>query len=134
MTEQLERLNAALDGRYVLRRAIGRGASATVYLADDVKHERQVALKVLRPELSAALGTERFLREIKITARLNHPNILPLLDSGEAAGSLFFAMPFVEGESLRRTSNPRTSCFRRATPSSPTSGSPAPLARPAAIG
>ncbi len=105
MTEQLERLNAALDGRYVLRRAIGRGASATVYLADDVKHERQVALKVLRPELSAALGTERFLREIKITARLNHPNILPLLDSGEAAGSLFFAMPFVEGESLRRRLN-----------------------------
>jgi tetratricopeptide (TPR) repeat protein/tRNA A-37 threonylcarbamoyl transferase component Bud32 len=105
VTDQLERLRAALAGRYEIQRAIGSGASATVYLAHDVKHEREVALKVLRPELSAALGSERFLREIKITARLNHPNILPLLDSGEAAGSLFFAMPFVEGESLRHRLN-----------------------------
>lgn len=105
MSDAIERLNSALEGRYVIRKPIGQGASATVYLADDVKHDRQVALKVLRPELSAALGTDRFLQEIKITARLSHPNILPLLDSGEADGLLFYAMPFVEGESLRARLN-----------------------------
>ena len=74
---------------------------ATVYLAEDLKHHRQVALKVLRPELAAVLGPERFLREIEISARLNHPHILPLHDSGEAGGFLYYVMPYVEGESLR---------------------------------
>ncbi len=99
--EHLDRLRAALSDRYTIERELGQGGMATVYLAEDLKHERQVAIKVVRPELAAALGPERFLREIKITARLNHPHILPLLDSGEAGGFLFYVMPFVEGQSLR---------------------------------
>jgi eukaryotic-like serine/threonine-protein kinase len=87
--------------RYVLTREIGRGGMATVYLADDRKHERQVAVKVLMPELSAEIESERFAREIKLVARLQHPHILPLYDSGELDGAFFFVMPFVEGESLR---------------------------------
>ncbi len=101
MANELERLTAALADRYQLQRELGRGGMATVYLAQDLKHDRPVALKVLRPELGAALGTERFLREIKLTARLNHPHILPLLDSGEAEGLLYYVMPYVEGETLR---------------------------------
>jgi len=97
----LGRLKAALAARYTIEREIGRGGMATVYLARDLKHERQVAVKVLRPELAAVLGPERFLREIKIAANLNHPHILPLHDSGEADGFLFYVMPYVEGESLR---------------------------------
>jgi tetratricopeptide (TPR) repeat protein len=97
----LPRLERALQGRYRIERRVGRGGMAIVYLAQDLKHERPVALKVLRPEVAASLGTERFLQEIKIAARLNHPNILPLHDSGDADGLLFFVMPFVEGESLR---------------------------------
>jgi formylglycine-generating enzyme required for sulfatase activity/tRNA A-37 threonylcarbamoyl transferase component Bud32 len=100
--DEIASLNAALAARYRVEREIGRGGMATVYLAGDLKHERRVALKVLRPELAAALGTERFLREIKLTARLSHPHILPLLDSGDAAGRLYYVMPYVEGESLRR--------------------------------
>ncbi|MFV2074171.1 MAG: protein kinase, partial [Thermoanaerobaculales bacterium] len=96
-----ERLQAALGDRYRIDREIGSGGMAVVYLAEDLKHRRKVALKVLRPELSAAMGPERFLREIEIAARLNHPNILGLHDSGEADGLLYFVMPFVEGESLR---------------------------------
>jgi eukaryotic-like serine/threonine-protein kinase len=92
---------AALSNRYRIERELGAGGMATVYLAEDLKHNRSVAMKVLRPELAAALGPERFLREIAITARLDHPHILPLLDSGEAGGFLFYVMPFVEGESLR---------------------------------
>jgi len=99
--EDQERLTKALADRYRVEREIGSGGMATVYLADDVKHERKVALKVLRPELAAALGRERFLQEIAIAARLNHPNILPLHDSGEADGFLYYLMPFIEGESLR---------------------------------
>jgi serine/threonine-protein kinase len=95
------RLTEALADRYTIERELGSGGMATVYLAQDLKHERQVAVKVLRPELSAAVGSERFLREIKITANLNHPHILPLLDSGEADTILFYVMPYVEGESLR---------------------------------
>src|SRR5512134_1477311 len=95
------RLNAALAGRYTLERELGRGGMATVWLAQDLKHDRPVALKVLRPELAAALGPERFLREVRITARLNHPHILPLLDSGDADGFLYYVMPYVAGESLR---------------------------------
>ncbi|HEY6059757.1 MAG TPA: protein kinase, partial [Gemmatimonadales bacterium] len=91
----------ALAGRYALERELGRGGMATVYLAQDLKHQRRVAIKVLKPELAAALGPERFLREIAIAAPLNHPHILPLLDSGEAAGFLYYVMPYVEGESLR---------------------------------
>ena len=101
MPEVLDRLKAALADRYTIDDEIGRGGMATVYLAEDLKHHRKVAIKVLRPELSASLFAERFLREIEITANLNHPHILPLLDSGEADGSLYYVMPLVEGESLR---------------------------------
>ena len=96
-----DRLHAALADRYVLERELGHGGMATVYLARDLRHGRLVAIKVLRPEIAAALGPERFLREIQTAARLTHPHILPLHDSGEAAGSLFYVMPYIEGESLR---------------------------------
>ncbi|HEY6223145.1 MAG TPA: serine/threonine-protein kinase, partial [Gemmatimonadales bacterium] len=101
MTETIDRLKAALAGRYAIEREIGQGGMATVYLAQDQRHHRQVALKVLRPELAATLGVERFLREIEVAANLQHPHILPLFDSGEAGGFLFYVMPYVEGESLR---------------------------------
>src|SRR5687768_5396166 len=91
----------ALQGRYAIEREIGRGGMATVFLARDVRHNRHVALKVLNPELGAVLGVERFLAEIEVTANLQHPNLLPLFDSGEANGLLFYVMPFVEGETLR---------------------------------
>src|SRR2546423_13199786 len=94
-------LNAALAGRYRVERGIGQGGMATVYLAHDLRHQRRVALKVLNPELGAVLGVERFLAEIRVTANLQHPNLLPLFDSGEADGLLFYVMPYVEGESLR---------------------------------
>ena len=97
----IDRLTAALSGRYTIERELGAGGMATVYLAQDVKHDRQVALKVLRAELAQALGPERFLREIKIAARLDHPHFLALHDSGEADGFLYYVMPFVDGESLR---------------------------------
>jgi tetratricopeptide (TPR) repeat protein len=96
-----DRLTAALAGRYALKREIGAGGMATVYLAQDLRHERDVAVKVLRPELAATLGPERFHREIQIAAKLQHPHILPLLDSGQSDGFLYYVMPFVEGESLR---------------------------------
>src|SRR5439155_24007988 len=92
---------SALAGRYAIEREIGAGGMATVYLARDLRHHRQVALKVLNPELGAVLGVERFLAEIRVTANLQHPNLLPLFDSGEAEGLLFYVMPYVEGESLR---------------------------------
>ena len=101
MSDPTTRLNAALEGRYAIERELGEGGMATVYLADDLKHERQVALKVLKPELAAVVGAERFLAEIKTTANLQHPHILPLFDSGEADGVVFYVMPYVEGESLR---------------------------------
>src|SRR5881396_1496113 len=101
LTDPLARLQAALADRYTIERELGRGGMATVYLAQDLKHHRKVAIKVLRPELAAALGPERFLREIDTAARLNHPHILPLHDSGEADGLLYYVMPYVEGESLR---------------------------------
>src|SRR5438445_516607 len=99
--DSLAHLNSSLAGRYAIEREIGAGGMATVYLARDVRHERRVALKVLNPELGAVLGVERFLSEIKVTANLQHPNLAPLFDSGEADGLLFYVMPFVEGESLR---------------------------------
>ncbi len=94
-------LVAALAARYRIERELGAGGMATVYLADDLRHERKVAVKVLRSELSATIGAERFLREIRIAAQLQHPHILPLLESGEAGGFLYYVMPFVEGQSLR---------------------------------
>ena len=95
------RLTRALSGKYSVDREIGSGGMATVYLAKDLKHDRKVALKVLKPELSAAMGTERFLAEIRTTANLGHPQILPLFDSGEAGGFLYYVMPYVEGQNLR---------------------------------
>src|SRR5688500_3149566 len=99
--ERLERLRSALSSRYRIVREIGRGGMATVYLAEDLKHDRRVAIKVLTPEVAAALGPQRFLREIQIAAVLAHPHILPLHDSGEADGLVFYVMPYVEGETLR---------------------------------
>ena len=97
----IEQLRDALSGSYSIDRELGRGGMATVFLAQDVKHDRVVALKVLHPDLAASLGPDRFLREIKLAARLNHPHILPLFDSGDANGMLYYVMPYVEGESLR---------------------------------
>ena len=101
MTILADRLRTALAERYAVEREVGRGGMATVFLAQDLKHDRKVALKVLHPELAAALGPERFLREIQIAARLQHPHILPLYDSGQAGDLLYYVMPFVDGESLR---------------------------------
>src|SRR5678809_1471134 len=101
MSDVRVQLQAALADRYAIEREIGRGGMATVYLAQDLRHDRPVALKVLHPELGAALGGERFQREIKLAARLQHPHILTVHDSGETGGQLWFTMPFVEGESLR---------------------------------
>src|SRR5215204_5440584 len=100
MTDVPDRLRPALADRYAIERELGRGGMATVFLAHDLRHDRPVALKVLHPHLAAALGPERFQREIRFAARLQHPHILPVHDSGEAAGQLWFTMPFIEGESL----------------------------------
>lgn len=97
----VDQLNNALAGRYTVERQIGQGGMATVFLARDVRHERRVAVKVLSPELGAVVGKERFLAEIRVTANLQHPHLLPLFDSGEAEGQLFYVMPYVDGESLR---------------------------------
>jgi tRNA A-37 threonylcarbamoyl transferase component Bud32/tetratricopeptide (TPR) repeat protein len=102
VAEPLERLTAALADRYRIERELGAGGMATVYLAEDLKHHRKVAVKVLRPELAASLGPERFLREVTIAASLQHPHILPLYDSGHADGLLYYVMPYVEGISLRQ--------------------------------
>ena len=96
-----EKLRTALADRYRIERELGRGGMATVYLAEDLKHHRRVAIKVLDPEVASAIGPERFLREIETVAGLTHPHILPLHDSGVADGLLFYVMPFVDGESLR---------------------------------
>ena len=101
MFDAVARLSAALEGRYTIERELGEGGMATVYLAADLKHGRKVALKVLKPELAAVVGAERFLVEIKTTANLTHPHILPLFDSGEADSFLFYVMPHIDGESLR---------------------------------
>jgi len=95
-------VTAALGDRYAIDRELGRGGMATVYVAQDRRHAREVAIKVLRPDVAAAIGAERFLREIAIAARLTHPHVLPLIDSGQAAGSLYYVMPYVRGESLRQ--------------------------------
>jgi serine/threonine-protein kinase len=101
MSDIMTRLSIVLAARYHLEQEIGKGGMATVYLARDVRHERKVAIKVLRPELAARLGSERFVQEIKVTANLQHPNILPLYDSGAADEFLYYVMPYVDGESLR---------------------------------
>jgi len=108
MPSQIDRLNTALAGRYHIERELGEGGMATVYLCDDVKHDRKVALKLLKPELAAVLGAERFVQEIKTTAALQHPHILPLFDSGAADGFLFYVMPFIKGETLRDKLNRET--------------------------
>src|SRR2546425_10552264 len=94
-------LSAALGDRYPIERVLGRGGMATVYVAEALRPRRQVAIKVLRPDVAAAIGADRFLREIAIAARLTHPHVLPLIDSGQADGSLYYVMPYVRGETLR---------------------------------
>jgi serine/threonine-protein kinase len=101
MSHVADRLAAALANRYRIERELGAGGMATVYLAHDLKHDRQVAIKVLKPELAAVIGAERFLAEIKVTANLQHPNLLPLFDSGQADGFLYYVMPYVQGETRR---------------------------------
>ena len=107
-SSQIDRLNTALADRYRIERELGEGGMATVYLCEDVKHDRKVALKLLKPELAAVLGAERFLQEIKTTAALQHPHILPLFDSGAADGFLFYVMPYIKGETLRDKLNRET--------------------------
>jgi len=104
----MQRLAFALVDRYRIERALGAGGMATVYLAHDIRHDRPVAIKVLHPEVAESLGRERFLREIRLAAKLTHPHILPLHDSGEGAGFLYFVMPVMEGQTLRD----RTAVFR----------------------
>src|SRR4026209_2786630 len=101
MSNAAERLAGSLSDRYRIERELGRGGMATVFLAEDTRHHRRVAIKVLHPELSAVIGPERFLAEIRTTANLQHPNILPLFDSGSAEGLLYYVMPLVDGETLR---------------------------------
>ncbi len=101
-SDTVERLNTALAGRYLVDRELARGGMATVYIAEDIKHHRSVAVKVFGAEVASALGSDRFLREIDVAARLNHPHILALYDSGSVDGFLFYVMPYVRGESLRQ--------------------------------
>ena len=96
-----ERLESALDGKYRIERKLGEGGMASVYLAEDIKHKRKIALKILKPELAAVIGAERFLSEIRTTANLQHPHILALFDSGSADGFLYYVMPFIDGETIR---------------------------------
>jgi len=101
LADLLSQLRTALADRYTLERELGRGGMATVYLARDLRHKRPVALKVLHPELAYAIGGDRFLREIEVAANLTHPHIVPLFDSGEVDGLLYYVMPYIAGESLR---------------------------------
>ena len=105
MPQTFDRLQSALAGRYLLVSELGSGGMATVYLGEDLRHRRKVAVKVLRSDIAATLGAERFAREIEIAAQLQHPHILPVMDSGEADGFLFYVMPYIEGESLREKLN-----------------------------
>src|SRR5207245_5833000 len=108
MGEAFDRLRAALADSYTLERELGAGGMATVYLARDVRHNRNVAIKVMHPELALRIGAQRFLKEIETTANLQHPNILPLFDSGQVGGTVFYVMPYVQGESLRHRLNRET--------------------------
>src|SRR5438105_12083397 len=105
MSDDIRATASAVSDRYLIERELGRGGNAVVYLAHDIKHDRKVALKVLLPELAISVRKDRFLREIQIAAKLTHPHILPLHDSGESNGSLYYVMPYVEGESLRERLN-----------------------------
>jgi len=107
--EVRDHLSTALADRYAIERELGQGGMATVYLAADLKHKRKVALKVLRPELAAVLGAERFVQEITTTAQLQHPHILPLFDSGQADGFLYYVMPFIDGRPSAKSSTARRS-------------------------
>ena len=107
MPDTIQQLGFALSDRYRIARELGAGGMATVYLAHDLKHDRDVAIKVLHPELAAALGGDRFLSEIKTTAKLQHPHILPLLDSGDADSLLYYVMPYVEGATIDSCSSSR---------------------------
>jgi eukaryotic-like serine/threonine-protein kinase len=129
MTDVLTRLAGSLANRYEVQSELGAGGMATVYRAVDVKHQRDVAIKVLHPELAAALGGERFLSEIRTTARLQHPHVLPLLDNGEADGLLYYVMPLVTGETLRHRLE-RESSSRSTTPSPSPARSPTHSATP----
>ena len=121
MPDYLDRLKAALRDRYAIERELGQGGMATVYLAEDLKHRRKVAVKVLRPELAASLGPDRFFREIEVAAQLQHPHILPLFDSGAAVEAatafLWYAMPFVDGEIPARPAGPDRRAARSTMPS-----------------
>ena len=101
MQDLLPKFQDVLTGRYAIQRELGRGGMAIVYLANDLRHDRTVAIKLLQPDITSSLTAERFLREIRITARLQHPNILGLFDSGAEGGFCYYVMPFVEGETLR---------------------------------
>ena len=108
MGEWFDQLRAAMADRYTLERELGAGGMATVYLAHDGRHNRKVAIKSMQPDLAALIGAERFLKEIETTANLQHPNILPLFDSGRVEGTVFYVMPYVQGESLRSRLNRET--------------------------
>jgi serine/threonine protein kinase len=114
----LDQLQSAIADRYKVERELGKGGMATVFLATDVRHDRQVAIKVLHPDLAATIGAERFEREIKLAAKLQHPNILGLYDSGTANGLLYYVMPFIQGESVRdsATRTRRTSSTGTSSP------------------
>ncbi len=101
MNSTVQRLSEALAGRYRIERELGTGGMAIVYLARDVRHDREVAVKVIQPEVVAVVGADRFIDEIRTTAHLKHPHILPLFDSGQAGDVLFYVMPYIDGESLR---------------------------------
>ena len=125
MTDLTDRLSAALADRYRIERELGAGGMATVYLAEDLRHDRKVAVKVLRPELAAVLGADRFVVEIKTTAALQHPHILPLFDSGTADGFLYYVMPLHRGRDAARQARPRDPARHRrgrsgSRPTSPT--------------
>jgi serine/threonine-protein kinase len=125
--DPIDHLRSVLAGRYAVEWEVGRGGMSRVYAARDLRHGRRVAIKVLRPELASILGADRFLREIEIAARLQHPHILPLFDSGEAGDLLFYVMPFVNGETLRARS-PGWGGLRSRTPHGSRARSPMPLA------
>ena len=120
--DPVSRLNAALEGRYRIEREIGEGGMATVYLAKDLKHNRNVALKVLKPELATIIGAERFLAEIRTGANLQHPHVLPLFDSGEADGFVFYVMPYVKGDFGVTVQGPGWALFRPKADTTPNFG------------
>jgi len=137
MGEAFDRLRAALADSYTLERELGAGGMATVYLARDVRHNRNVAIKVMHPELALRIGAQRFLKEIETTANLQHPNILPLFDSGQVGGTVFYVMPYVQGESLRHRLNRETQLpveRRSGSPAKSRRGSTTPTATASSTG